>query len=188
MRIGIGLFVIALAATAVVAGVVASRGDDGRAVVVVDERHGKLHGVRFGDDVEAVRKRRGSPTDDAQGFFPRDSDYTGPPSIPNPRSDPNVAPTPLHYGSSAYLVSPSVGVYAMATLADGARTRAGVGVGDDLALVRERYDRVRCGESVAGEASFGGDTPMYPWCQATVGGSGVFFGEDPIKSITLLRR
>jgi hypothetical protein len=76
----------------------------------------------------------------------------------------------------------------MATLADGAETRAGVGVGDDLERVRERYRRVSCGESVAGESLLGGDTPMYPWCRAIVGNVRVFFGENPIESITLTKR
>jgi hypothetical protein len=94
----------------------------------------------------------------------------------------------MHYDDSAYLVSPTVGVFAMATLESAARTRAGVGVGDDLELARERYEHVNCGEAVAGEALFGGESPTYPWCQALVGSVGVFFGEDPIESITLLRR
>lgn len=93
-------------------------------------------------------------------------------------------PTPLHYRDTAYLVSPTVGVFSMVTLESGARTREGVGVGDELARVRERYDRVDCGESVAGEGLFG-ETPMYPWCRAIVGDVRVFFGEDPIESITL---
>jgi hypothetical protein len=72
----------------------------------------------------------------------------------------------------------------MITLAEGARTRAGVGIGDDLERVREAYDRVDCGEAVGGEPVFGGDTPMYPWCRV-LGDIHVFFGEDPIDSITL---
>jgi hypothetical protein len=187
MRIGIVLLVIATAVAAVAA-VVASRDDDPPTIIVVDEQNGTLQGIGFGDELETVRRQRGSPTDDSHGFFPRGADYTGPASIPNPRSDSRVAPTALHYEDSAYLVSPTVGVFAMATLNDGARTKAGVGVGDDLELVRQRYGDVRCGESVAGEAIFGGETPMYPWCQATIGKGGVFFGEDPIESITLLRR
>jgi hypothetical protein len=162
--------------------------DEGGGGVVIDERRGVLHGVRFGDSATAVRKRLGTPTDDAQGVFPESRDYTGPPAIPSPKSDqrPPRASTPLHYGDTAYLVSPTVGVYSMATLEAGARTRAGVGIGDDLDLVRERYDRVDCGESVAGEALFG-ETPMYPWCRAIVAGTRVFFGEDPVESITLTR-
>jgi hypothetical protein len=191
VRLGIRLAMIVFAAAiaaAAVAIVSLSRGDDTRAVVVVDERAGVLLGVRFGDTLQAVRRTRGVPTDDAKGFFLEGSDFTGPPSIPNPRSDPRVAPMPLHYENNAYLVSPTVGVFAMATLESTARTRIGVGVGDDLDLVRERYARVNCGEAVAGEALFGGETPKYPWCQALVGSVGVFFGEDPIESITLLRR
>jgi hypothetical protein len=82
-------------------------------------------------------------------------------------------------------VSPSVGVFSMATLADGARTRAGVGVGDDLDDVRQAYERVNCGEAIAGEPLFGDDYPTYPWCRALVGSVRVFFGEDPIASVTI---
>ena len=175
-----------LLGAAVVITILAAAADEDPARVLVDERGGSLHGVRFGDSEAAVRRRLGSPTDDAQGVFPEGTDYTGPPSIPSPRSDqrPPRMPTPLHYGDAAFLVSPTVGVFSMATLESGARTRAGVGIGDELGRVRERYDRVDCGESVAGEALFG-DTPMYPWCRALVGDVRVFFGEDPIESITL---
>jgi hypothetical protein len=183
------LIVAAVAAAVVAAAVVlivAAGEDEPREPVLVDERAGSLHGVRFGDSEAAVRRRLGSPTDDAPGVFPEGKDYTGPPSIPSPRSDqrPPRMPTPLHYGDTSYLVSPTVGVFSMATLESGARTRAGVGIGDDLDRVRERYDRVECGESVAGEAIVG-ETPMYPWCRALVGNVRVFFGEDPIESVTL---
>ena len=178
---------VAVVAAAVVLGLVVAPGEDEkRAPVLVDERRGILHGVRFGDSEAEVRELLGTPTDDAPGVFPEGEDFTGPPSIPSPRSDqrPPLMPTPLHYGDTAYLVSPTVGVFSMATLESGARTRVGVGIGDRLERVRERYERVDCGESVAGEAPFG-ETPMYPWCRAIVGDVRVFFGEDPIESITL---
>ena len=73
----------------------------------------------------------------------------------------------------------------MATLEKGARTRAGVGIGDELERVRERYDRVQCGEAVAGEPLFGGEAPMYRWCRALVDEVRVHFGGDPIESITM---
>ncbi len=177
----LGLGIVGAAAFAV-----ADRDETSKSVIV-DERGGVLHGVRFGDDEAAVRRRLGQPTDDAPGVFPEGADYTGPPFIPSPKSDqgrPPRQPITLHYDEASYLVSPTVGVFSMSTLAAGARTRAGVGVGDDLARVRERYDRVTCGESVAGEAIVGA-TPMYPWCRALVGEVRVFFGEDPIASITL---
>jgi hypothetical protein len=179
---GVAAVVVALALTL-------ARKDDEARTVLVDERVGVLHGVRFADSEAEVRARLGEPSDDHQGVFPEGADYTGPPAIPSPRTDqrPPRQPMPLHYEDSAYLVSPTVGVFSMATLEQGARTRAGIGVGDDLELVRERYERVECGEAVAGEPLFGGDTPMYPWCRAIVGDIRTFFGEDPIESITLTR-
>lgn len=75
----------------------------------------------------------------------------------------------------------------MATLEKGARRRSGVGVGDPLDAVVDRYDGVRCAEAVAGEPLLGGETPTYRWCRALVDGTRVFFGGDPIESITLTR-
>ena len=164
----------------------ATRDEDESPPVLVDERRGVLRGVELGASADDVRARLGEPTDRRQGFFPAGSRYTGPPGIPTPASD-HRAPAPLHYEETAYLVSPTRGVYSMATLRRGARTRAGVGVGDDLEIVRERYGRVECRESPAGEAIFGGETPTYPWCRAIVGDVRVFFGGDPIESITLTR-
>ena len=164
--------------------------EDHPRAVLVDERLGRLRGVSFGDTAAAVEARLGKPTDDADGFFPEGADFTGPPAIPSPSSDrgSRLPPDELHYGDTAYLVSPTVGVFSMATLADGARTRAGIGVGDSLEQVRDRYDRVDCGEAIAGEPLFGDDSPTYPWCRAIVGNVRVFFGEDPIESVTLTRR
>ena len=182
------LTALLLAATAGAAiALLALRRDEHAEPVLVDEQVGVLHGVRFGASEREVEARLGEETDDHDGLFPEGADYTGPPAIPSPGSDrgSRVPPAELHYDKTAYLVSPTVGVFSMATLEDGARTRAGVGVGDDLELVRERYDWVECGEAVAGEPLFGGQTPTYPWCRALVGDTRVFFGGDPIGSITL---
>jgi hypothetical protein len=185
----LALILLAAAAVVVALTLALARDDAEAPTVVVDERVGVLHGVHFGDSEGEVRARLGEPSDDHQGVFPEGADYTGPPAIPSPQTDqrPPRRPTPLHYDETAYLVSPTVGVFSMATLEQGARTRAGIGVGDDLELVRERYERVECGEAVAGEPLFGGETPMYPWCRAIVGEIRAFFGEDPIESITLTR-
>ena len=186
-----------LAAVAFVAGVaialtlvVLVRQDEAPPSVLVDERAGALHGVRFGDGEREVRELLGEEADDDDGFFPGGTDYTGPPVISSPETDraSRNPPSELHYDDAAYLVSPTVGVFAMAALEDGARTRAGIGVGDDLALVRERHDGSECGEAVAGEPLFGGEPPTYPWCQTTVRDTCVFFGGDPIESITLMRQ
>lgn len=185
----IAFVAVAAVVTATVVAVLAARDDGAKEVVVADEHAGVLRDVRFGDTAAEVRARLGEPADTEDGFFPAGTDYTGPPAIPSPRSDQGTRTPPetVHYDEAAFLVSPTVGVYSMAVLAEGARTRAGVGVGDPLARVRAAYERVSCGEAVAGEALFGGETPKYPWCRAIVGDVRVFFGADPIESITLTR-
>jgi hypothetical protein len=176
---------------AVVAGVgvalLALRRDETAQPVLVDERAGLLHGVRFGDTEDEVRARLGEETDDRNGVFPEGARYTGPFAIPSPVTDQGsrTPPSELHYDDTAYLVSPTIGVFSMTTLEPGARTWGGIGVGDDLELVPNRYDRTKCGEAYAGEPLFGGEAPTYPWCRALVGGVRVFFGGDPIESITL---
>ena len=162
--------------------------DDGEpAPVHVDERLGVLHDVRLGDSQANVRARLGDETDDDDGFFPKGADYTGPVGIRAPLSDrgSRTPPEELHYRDVAFLVSPTAGVFSMATLEEGARTRAGVGVGDRLETVRQRYESPKCGEAPAGEPLFGGEVPTYPWCRAVVGSIKVFFGGDPIESITM---
>jgi hypothetical protein len=150
--------------------------------VTVDERIGVVQGVHFGDTAKDIRLRLGEPTDHKDGFFPSGADYTGPPSI---AVRDRARPMTLHFKHSAFLVSRRVGTFSMATLAENARTRAGVAVGDDLDRVREHYKAVTCGEQIAGEGSFGGETPQYRWCRTVVAGVHVFFGGDPIASITL---
>jgi hypothetical protein len=183
---GVALIVLALA-------LVLRNGDDDRVTfaslrpaLVVDERAGVLRGVRFGDTSAEVRRRLGRPSDDEDGFFPAGTDFTGPPNVPLPPSDrgTRVPPEMLHFRDTAYLVSPTAGVFAMATLAEGALTRAGAGAGDDLERVREAYEGVECGEAIGGESPFG-EPPTYPWCRTRVGRTRVFFGGDPVESITL---
>jgi len=165
------------------------REDEEAPSVLVDERVGILHGVHFGDSEPEVRQLVGDETDDRSGFFPGGTDYTGPPAIPSPATDDGsrAPPSEFHHDDTAFLVSPTVGIFSMATLEQGARTLAGVGVGDDLELARASYDRVECGEAVVGEPRFGGETPTYRWCRALVGDIRVFFGAEPIESITLTR-
>ena len=186
----VGLIVAAvLVVLAVAAAIAMTRARDEHPVVLVDERAGVLRGVRFGDTTARIHARLGDPSDEEDGFFPAGTDFTGPPSIPSPRSDRGhlAPPEELHYDDTAYLVSRTAGVFAMASLADGARTRAGVGVGDELERVDEAYGRVSSGEAIAGEPLFGDDYPKYAWCRAKVGAVSVFFGGDPIESITLTR-
>jgi hypothetical protein len=85
--------------------------------VLVDERAGVLHGVRFGDNEGKVRELLGEETDDRDGFFPAGADYTGPLAVPSPATDQGsrIPPGELHYNDTAYFVSPTAGVFSMAT-------------------------------------------------------------------------
>jgi hypothetical protein len=181
------LLLVAVAGIALT--LVLTREDEETPPVLVDERQGVLHGVRFGDVEAEVRARLGEETDDRDGVFPEGADYTGPPVIRPPKTDlgSRIPPSELHYDDMAYLVSRTVGVFSMSTLEHGARTREGIGVGDALELVRELYGRTECGEAVAGEPLFGGDPPTYPWCRAIAGDTRVFFGGNPVTSITMTR-
>jgi hypothetical protein len=170
----------------VMAGCALGTGDEAAKPVLVDEQSGLLRGVRFGDTAEKVRAHLGEETDDRDGVFPAGAEFTGPPQISIPRADgsPPTQPEELHYESTSYLVSPTAGVFAMVTLAEGARTSAGVAIGDSLHRVRDVYDRVDCGKAVGSEDDFGRPTG-YPWCRVN-GDIRLFFGEDPIASITLI--
>jgi hypothetical protein len=174
--------VLALAAASLLVGCTHTGASKSTGPTTVDERTGVIQGVRFGDSAADIRRHLGKPTDHKQGFFPGGTEYTGPPAI-GIRG--HARPKTLHYDGLAFLVSPASGTFSMATLLENARTRAGVEVGDRLDRVRKRYKRVTCGEQSAGEPSFGGQIPKYRWCRTDVAGVRVFFGGDPIASITL---
>ncbi len=171
-----------LALAALVVFTIAGCGGSSRAAPALDENAGTLGGVRFGETAAQVRDRLGDPSDSAAGFFPKGVAYSGPPGIPSPDQGTGTPPQALHYGKSAYLVSPTAGVYAMATAAKGSTTKAGVGVGDPLADVATSFKHIDCGQTG------GGEQPPYNWCRATLPKVKVFFGGDPIRSITLTRR
>jgi hypothetical protein len=157
--------------------------------VVINEGAGVLAGVHFSDSAQDIRTHLGAPIDSRPGFFPAGAHYTGPSAISAPVADqarPRVQPTPLHYKEFAFLVSRRVGTFSMATLTKGARTRAGVAIGDQLDRVRQAYKRVNCGKQGFGEPVSGSEErPTYRWCRTVVAGVHVFFGGDPIESITL---
>ncbi len=64
---------------------------------------------------------------------------------------------------------------------DGAQTKRGVGIGDDLALVRGRYEHATCRDIHTEGGS-------YPFCAVRVGARRyLWFGQHPIASVTLSR-
>jgi hypothetical protein len=156
-------------------------GESGEAPRIVDEQAGRYGDVRLGSSESDVRAAFGDPGG-GDGFFPLEAEsYRGPISIASPDGR---EPILLRYEHVAFLLAPGHGVFALTVNDPDAVTLRGVGPGDPLDRVRE-YERVRCGEAVAGEPLFGGDTPTYPWCRARLDSTEVFFGDDPIESVTL---
>jgi len=161
------------------------REDGNTARTVLDER-GLYGGVGLGSSEAEIRAALGE-AGGGDGYKPlNETEYRGPPHI---RAQGDVRPILLRYAVTAYLINARTKVvFSMIVSSPGATTRAGVGVGDPLSLVRRKYEHVVCGKQVAGEPLLGGETPTYPWCRVRRHGVEVFFGDDPIESITLTQR
>jgi hypothetical protein len=178
-----------LAVAALLAALPGCDGDDDNppAPAVIDEVAGSYGGVRMGASEAEIRRAFGDPGG-GEGFFPLGEEFGdigGAPAVrnwpPNDRSEPTV----LRYEDVAFLLG-SRGVFAFVVTAEGTHTRRGVAIGEPLAEARRAYD-VGCGEGVAGER-LGGGVETYPTCRGTIGERiRIWFGEDPIRSITLAR-
>jgi hypothetical protein len=146
-------------------------------VVRVNTQLGTLEGVRMGDTAGAVERRLG-PATYAAGFRPRSAKrFTGPPSI---RSLDGIQPAVAQYRDHAFLIG-SVGAYALTTVASGAVTQRGIRIGGRIDSVKAAHPKAKCGKYPGGEAG------AYRWCSTRVGPNKVFFGGDPIESITIVR-
>jgi hypothetical protein len=148
--------------------------------VSIDEQTGAFHGVRFGTSERGVIRTFGEP-DRSPGFAPagqNPSQIGVPESIPGPGAL-------LKYKGVGFLATPHGGVYALIVTRAGATTMRGVSIGEGLDVARKKY-RLDCQE-VAGGESLLGEQEHYPSCRARVGrGTDVWFGRDPIRSITLV--
>ena len=152
------------------------------APIVIDEQSGSYGDVHFGSSDAEVRAAFGEPSDE-DGFFPLNADsYTGPVFI---RSPGGRKPLLLKYEDVAFLVAPGHGVFAIAVTQPDVSTTRAVEIGDPLQVVQTNYEDVECGEAVAGEGLLGDDPSTYPWCRARLASLDVFFGGDPIESVTL---
>jgi len=138
----------------------------------------------MGDSPDRVRRVFGEPSN-GPGFAPADSspaEIGVPQTIPVPPGT-RFPPDLLKYDNVAFIVGPS-GVYAFIVTEDGAATTRGVAIGDSIEKARTAYP-VRCIEVAGGESLLGGEE-FYPSCGATLDRLRVWFGRDPIRSITLV--
>jgi hypothetical protein len=155
---------------------------DGKEALTVSAETG-VRGVGFGASEDAVRRVFGEPAG-GEGYFPEGESYTGPPGIPSPDG---TRPRVLRYEDVAFLLSHR-GVFSFMVTAGEAVTPRGIGVGDSLDSARRAYSMDNCGKSTRGEPLFGGPPPTYRWCRTILeDGAHVFFGNDPIESITFTR-
>ncbi len=87
----------------------------------------------------------------------------------------------LRYRHLRVTFAPPTSAFLIQIAIPGARTRAGVGIGDRLDAVRSAYPHVRC--DVRNRNS---EYVPYPYCTTKLeDGPYIWFGQDPIRSITL---
>jgi hypothetical protein len=148
---------------------------------LIDDKRGAYGGVTMGDSEEEVHRAFGEPSTEP-GFAPAGK---LPAEVGGPQSFPARVPFRLlKYEDVGFLLNG--GVYAFIVANDGAETTRGVAIGEAMDEARRSY-RLKCIRVAGGESLFGGQE-FYPSCSAALdGGLRIWFGRDPIKSITLVR-
>jgi hypothetical protein len=180
MLVALGASTVVVAAAAATIWLARSGDGSARDAATIDERTGAYRGVRFGASEEEVIRLFGQPERD-DGFAPADK---SPADVGVPQALPGAGRL-LKYENVVFLVAPERGVYAFMVTEAGARTRrGGVSIGDRMDAARERH-RLGC-RQVAGGESLLGEQEFYPSCETRVATVRVWFGRDPIRSITLL--
>ena len=90
----------------------------------------------------------------------------------------------LRYRGVSFQSTSRSGVYAFFVSARGTVTNRGVRIGDPLRRAQELYPELRC--EVRNE---GTEYVKYPYCAGRLGpGRHIWFGEDPIRSISMATR
>jgi hypothetical protein len=183
MRRSVTILVAAVLATSA-----AACGDDDRAArsppTVVDERAGTVDGVGLGDGRDAIRRALGPGTEGRMiPTVPREIEFEklGLPWTLDPV--PGVRRTEvltIRRNGVSLLVAPRVGAYAVFVWRPGARTTEGIAVGDALDAARTRYDDLRCAAR-----NRDSEYASYPYCTGRVGDNYLWFGQDPIRSISV---
>ena len=151
--------------------------------VLVDPVTGTVQSVALGDTRKEVEAKLGTapPWNGDQAVSPLEEDW-----------DEIGAPSSMAYAGRPYVLRyahtsvelENGRVVAVTTAERGAVTPAGAGVGDDLDAARQAYPSLRCRDAPAT-----GGHGSYPACSGRLSpGRWLWFGEDPIKSISLASR
>lgn len=190
-RLAAGAFLIATGALTV--GVLACgdspAGQSGASSVVrVDERKGSVQGVTLGDSVAAVKRQlpgglEADPQTTRNSPLVGDVEELGLPWIIAPPRGLAASDRTrlLRYRYLSVKFAPPTGAYVIEIAIPGARTHAGVSIGDRLDAARGAYPKMRC--DVRNRNS---EYVAYPYCTTKLeDGPYIWFGRDPIRSITL---
>jgi hypothetical protein len=159
-----------------------SAGEPEARPLVFDWKRGTYDGVRLGDGRAELRRAVGRPLKqgETQPFEPVGEDFYEIGGLTNFGSPSLGAITTLRYRHRVFAVDGGR-VTAWGTTDDRAQTPEGVGVGDDPALVEQRYPSADC--FIQNE---GTEYATYPLCRVRVcKGRLLGFGGDPIKSVWL---
>lgn len=151
--------------------------------VLVDPVSGTAQGVALGATKAEVEAKLGNapPWNDDESVEPLEEDWQeiGAPS----GMAANQTYEALRYAHTTVELEGGH-VISIVTAERGATTPAGVGVGDDLDSAQQAYPSLRCYD-VSGAGGHG----SYPACSGRLGPQRwLWFGEDPIRSITLASR
>jgi hypothetical protein len=171
--------------------------DDENPTVVrsIDLVRGTYHGVGIGDDAAAVRRvfgRRAFARLDREPYVPTNAEFgeVGGPTVLNHPCKPPAAArrrsrlAVLRYEDASFLFCDGR-AFALMVIAKEASTWRGLRIGDELEKARDLYAGLTCGDAPSGD--FG----QYPYCAGEIDSLGkdpplhVWFGEDPIASITI---
>jgi hypothetical protein len=180
----LALAALGLTATAVGLAVVLARGSPSDQAtadpLLVDELAGRYRAVAFGATRAEIVSALGSApkwtTYDPVGPLGAKWHEIGGPNVIESAGPADA----VRYRDASFLLG-SRRLYTIVVVAADAQTRRGVGIGDDLELVRERYGRAVCGV-------FKPEGTPWPYCAVRVAAKRyVWFGQEPIRSITVSR-
>lgn len=159
----------------------------------VDVRQGTLDGLGLGDSATLVRSRLGRAAgySEKDGVLPlgvKELEKVGLPYItapPRPREKyGDLIAGILRYRGATFQTAPRAGTFVLMITDSRVRTREGVRMGSKLSSAKSKYGYLRC--DVRNEGS---ESPPYPYCTGrSAPGVYVWFGQDPIRSISFATR